>query len=281
MRGESTIAVEARLIFPDATTPYYQMGVWSFDQRHSVTNQADEFATIATDTLMAKRPGAKAQVRVTLTGGNPGDLKFLALSFADTKSKPAPLPPNRKAWGQTIDVPIRSQTDYPQGLKWCSPTGGSMILEYWSRQLHRPELNLTVPEMASRVLDGTRAGVGNWPFNTAVAGYFNGMRSYVTRLTDISELEDWIQAGIPIAANVSYSRLKGENKSGEGHLVVIVGFNKWGDILINDPGAQKERVRRVISRERFRAAWAESSNTVYLTYPEAAIIPEAKMGHWE
>ena len=46
-------------------------------------------------------------------------------------------------------------------------------------------MNLTVPEVAAVVYDDSFAGTGNWPFNTAFAGSFPGMRSYVTRLDDI------------------------------------------------------------------------------------------------
>jgi hypothetical protein len=219
---------------------------------------------------------------LTLTVSHSDDLKFLALNFADTKSKPpTPLAPNRNAWRKTIDVPLRTQSDFREGAKWCSPTGYSMILAYWARHLNRPELNLTVPETAARVFDPAWPSAGNWTFNTALGGHFPGMRSYVTRLTDISELEDWIEAGIPGACSLSYNRLKGQNKSGHGHLVVCVGFDKFGEIIVNDPGAERGQVRRTYSRQRFRAAWAESHNTVYLTYPEAAQIPKPKLAHWE
>lgn len=207
--------------------------------------------------------------------------RLLAFSLADTNVKPPPLPPNREAWRKTLDVPIRSQLEFRDGRKWCSPAGYSMILDYWARQLHRPEMTVTVPEMAARVFDPAWPGVGNWTFNTAAGGHFPGMRSYVTRLSDVSELEEWILAGIPVAASVSYNRLKREKESGNGHLVVCVGFNKRGDVVVNDPGADRDHVRRAFPRERFRKAWADSHNTVYLTYPEGARLPEAKLAHLE
>ena len=140
---------------------------------------------------------------------------------------------------------------------------------------------MTVPEAAQAVHDPNWPGTGNWPFNTAFAGSFKGMRGYVSQLTDVSELEDWIEAGIPIATSVSYNRLKGLNKSGSGHLIVCVGFAENGDIEANDPGTKLSNVRRTFSRDLFRQAWAESGNTVYIIHPENATIPPAKNGHWE
>jgi hypothetical protein len=181
-----------------------------------------------------------------------------------------------------VDVGARSQLDYPEGAKiWCSPTSTSMILDYWSHKLNRPELSLTVPDVAKSVYDSVYKGTGNWPCNTAFAGSFDGMRAYVSRLTDVSELEDWIEAGIPIATSVSYNRLKGKGTAGSGHLIVCVGFAENGDIIVNDPGTHLSNVRRTFSREIFQEAWADSANTVYIIYPENATIPAARFGHWE
>ena len=59
-------------------------------------------------------------------------------------------------------------------------------------------MNLTVPQVAASVYDQGFGGTGNWPFNTAFAGGFSGMRSCVTRLDDLSEVENWIAAGLPV-----------------------------------------------------------------------------------
>jgi len=281
LRGAGQLTIEARVVFPEATTRYYQLSVWSARERHSFTNQTDAFGTVAMETLMMKRSGGKVQARVTLTGGGADDLKYLAFSFADTKARPAALEPNRAAWGKKVGVRARSQWDFPGGANWCSPTGYSMVLDFWARRLHRPELGLTVPEMAKQAFDSGWSSAGNWTFNTAVGGHFAGMRSYVTRLTDISELEDWIEVGIPVCASVSYRRLEGKNESGQGHLIVVIGFDKHGDIIANDPGARPGWLRRIVPRADFQSAWADSNNTVYLTYPEAAKIPGPKLGHWE
>jgi hypothetical protein len=272
----------------DAKIPALRLATWRagtnrFSEPVSASRPA-QTAYIDTDTFKLPSPqrGGARLLLTFLDGARPGDLKFIGLSFRDSTAKPAPLAPNQRAWGKTVDVASRSQLDYPEGAKiWCSPTSTSMILDYWSRKLNRPELSLAVPEVARSVHDVIYKGAGNWPFNTAFAGSFKGMRGYVTRLTDISELEDWIEAGIPVATSVSYNRLKGRNTSGSGHLIVCVGFAENGDIIVNDPGTQLGNVRRNFSRDLFRQAWADSGNTVYIIYPENAALPAARFAHWE
>jgi hypothetical protein len=151
--------------------------------------------------------------------------------------------------------------------------------------LGRPELNIDVPRVASAVFDSELGGTGNWPFNTAFAGSFDGMRAYVTRLSDISELEDWIVAGIPVIISAPWHLLEpGRKDTGDGHLTVVVGFTETGDVVINDPATnlQKgQRVRHIYTRQNVINAWRHSRNTVYLVYPESAKIPADRFGHWD
>jgi hypothetical protein len=289
------LKIEARGIYPNHATKFYTLGLWSDDPsrhpRESVKGQADVDGDVHTDTLVLKRPAMKAQLRLTM-GGRPGtatdkhpSLKFVGLSFCDSR-KPDVLQPSLKtAWGKTLPVPERVQSGYDGPGGWCSPASLSMVLAYWSAVLHRPELDRPVPEMATGVNDPVYEGTGNWPFNTAYAGEFPGMRAYVTRLDDMTELEQWIAAGIPVVLSVS-SYLTNDRHDGRdnGHLIVCVGFTDKGDLIVNDPGVsikRGERVRRVYPRERLINAWKKSRNTVYLVYPETAAIPDDWHGHWE
>ena len=157
-----------------------------------------------------------------------------------------------------------------------------MALERWANVLNRPELNLDVPKVAAAVYDDEYGGTGNWPFNTAFAGSFKDMRAYVTRFDNISELEDWIAAGIPVIISAPWHLLEpGRHATGSGHLTVCIGFTKDGDVVINDPGTNpKKSVRHIYKRQNFIRAWAKSRNTVYLVYPVSAQVPENRFGHW-
>jgi len=159
-----------------------------------------------------------------------------------------------------------------------------MALARWSDVLHRPELNMDVPKVADEIHDNS-FGTGNWPFNTAFAGSFEGMRAYVTRLSDISELEDWIVAGIPVIISAPWHLLSpGREDTGNGHLTVCIGFTETGDVVINDPATNFQKgqhVRRIYKRDDVIKAWHESGNTVYLIYPETAQLPPDSSGHWD
>jgi hypothetical protein len=284
------LKIEAREVSPTVTTKFYTLGNWSSDDkifpRSSLRNQQDAGGSVDTDTLILTQPADTAQIRVTLGGTNAAlpVLSFLGASFANTKVPPAVRPPNRVAWGKIIATPERSQHGYPNANGWCSPASLSMVLARWSEILNRPEMNLTVPEVAAKVYDDDFASTGNWPFNTAFAGGFSGMRSYVTRFDDISEVEDWIAAGIPVILSTRWDWLSpGRPIDSEGHLIVCIGFTKTGDMIVNDPAAQLDRgqsVLQIYQRTNVIHSWTKSHNAVYLVYPANVEIPENRYGHW-
>ena len=284
------IMVEAKAIQPQHTTKFYTWGRWSPDDkvypRASVLNQKDADGDVRADTLALNAPAMAVQIRLTL-GGTDSTLpviKFLGISFCDTKVKPVVLAPNHAAWGEIIPTPERSQQSYPGGGGWCSPTSLSMALARWGMVSNRLDWNLDAPEVAAGVADhGFKFATGNWSYNTAFAGSLNGMRAYVTRFGDISELEDWIAAGIPVMISARYDLLKdGRADDFSGHLTVCRGFTKDGDLVINDPWTdiKVEGIRHIYKRANVMRAWATSHNTVYLVYPENAKIPTDRFGHW-
>jgi len=284
------LRVEASAISSNRPTWFYTWGVWSPDNqaqpRSSLRGQKDADGNMATDTLILTKPVEAAQLRVTLGGENGAMpvLKFLGLSFCNTKVSPTTRPPNRAAWGKIIPTPEHTQHGYVGEKGWCSPTSLSMDLARWAEILHRPEMNLDVPTVVAGVYDNGFGGTGNWPFNTAFAGSFSGIRSYVTRLDDLSEVEDWIASGIPVILSARWDwLLPGRPDDPAGHLIVCIGFTENGDVVVNDPATRLERgetVRRIYKREDVAHAWTKSHHAVYLVYPEGANIPEDRFGHW-
>jgi hypothetical protein len=287
LQNDSYLDVEARAVNADTTTKYYTMGLWSMNPdrhpRQSQTGQKDADGDVSTDTLILNRPANRLQLRITL--GNCGGsarsvLKFFAVSLSNTNISLPELPARREAWGKVIPVAERSQMVYPNGKTLCSPTTVSMIMSYWAQSLKRPELDRPVPDIVDAIYDSEWHGAGNWPFNMAYAGSFPGMRAYVARLSDVSELEAWIAQNLPVGLSLDYDRLRGKGPGPNGHLVVLVGFTKDSDPIINDPGTS-EHVRKTFPRKNLIEAWACSRNTVYLIYPENAKLPEDAFGHWD
>jgi len=285
------LKVEASAISSSHHTKFYTIANWSPDNkmfsRTSLRGQQDADGIVYTDTLVLDRLADSAQIRLT-PGGTTGalpSLKLLGLCFANTTVRPIAHSPNHAAWGKTISAPERSQFGYPGAKGWCSPASLSMVLARWARILHRPEMDLPVPQVAAAVYDRDFDGTGNWPFNTAFAGSFPAMKAYVTRFDDISEVEDWIAAGIPVILSARWDGLApGRPPDSEGHLIVCIGFTEEGDVITNDPATRVQRgefVRRIYKRENVIRAWMKSHNAVYLVYPEGARIPPDRFGHWE
>ena len=282
----ASLRVEAQARYPDRVTRFYVLGVWSLDApapaRRSFGGQRDDDGDVHTDTLSLVRPADRVQVRLTLdriAASEPTLLAFLGLSFLDTRAGvPSEPTPNLGPMG-ALPVPQRSQLVYEGGQAWCSPTAVSMLLTYWAERCGRPDWDRGVPEVAAGVFDPDWPGTGNWPFNTAYAGALPGMRGYVTRLAGLAELGTWLRSGVPVAASVSYPVLQGRPHSGNGHLVVCVGFDETGDVIVNDPGTRDE-IRRVFPQADFLRAWAHSHNTVYVVHPVDWAAPKDSAGHW-
>ncbi len=284
----AVLKVEARAIQDGVPTKWYTMADWSYDTslhpRESINGQKDDHGTVDTDTLRLKQPAQQIELNVTMQNDGTGEapsLKYLSVCFSDTQDPKADEPKASDAWGKTLDVPERAQNNYPNGGVLCSATSVSMMLWHYANVLNRPELNQDVPVVESMVWDSVFKGAGNWPFNTAYAGSFPGMRAYVARFAAISDLEKWIAAGLPVVCSVSFDLLRGKPLSPEesGHLIVLVGFTKDGDPVVNDP-AFKDSVRKSYPRADFEKAWLYSHRTVYLIYPADANVPTPSDGLW-
>ncbi len=286
MPGETApLEFSVQVSQPEGWSRPYVLGRWApgaqNELRTSVGGQSDQCAKVLTDTLVLTEPVSSLRVGVKRLGSE-GDvgLSFVGVSLLNSQIEVEPLGPVRSCWGTELAVPQLCQLDYEGGGVWCSPTSVGMVMSHWANVLHRDELRRTVPDLAAQVFDPAWGGTGNWPFNTAFAGGFSGIRGCVVRLGDVSELEAFVEAGVPVVVSVAYSVLKREPKrASDGHLIVCVGFTEKGDIIVNDP-AKKGRVRWVYGRKAFQDAWSRSRNTAYLVYPEDWELPVDSFGHW-
>lgn len=284
----AAIKIEARTVEAGTPSGWFTLGKWSPDAtlapRESQNGQKDHDGQVLTDTLVANKLVHQLQLRLSMSNLGTGKptIKLLTVSFLDSKAAPSADPATPSpAWGKVLDVPEKSQGAYPRGGVLCSPTSVSMTLGFWAKELNRPDLAKDVPEIESNVWDNVYSGAGNWPFNTAYVGSLPGMTAYVSRLNAISDLEQWIQIGVPVVCSVSFDMIRGLPLSPQesGHLVVLVGFDKNGDPVFNDP-AYKTGVHRTYKRADFEKAWLYSKRTVYLIYPETHSVPEDPLNLW-
>ncbi|MFN0072174.1 MAG: peptidase C39 family protein [Chloroflexota bacterium] len=277
----------ARVRSDGAWTGWYSFGEWSSDvsmgHRRSVNGQQDSVAKVSTDTLQLRRTADAYQLRVDLHSTANHVSPRLTLAAAVTTvnaTMPRSGVSDRIAPPMLLDVPERSQMIYPGGGEvWCSPTSTSMVMAYWSAQTGNAALDRPVPEVADGTYDPVYRGTGNWPFNTAYASEA-GLSGYVSRAGSIGEIERWLAAGVPVIASLGWSAgqlPEAPIASTRGHLLVIVGVNERGDVIVNDPAADTrrgQRVRRVYNRASFESLWlSHSGGTVYLIHPVDQVVP--------
>jgi hypothetical protein len=287
--GGSFLRVELRGVNETGqATKWYRLGDWAAEEtaftRTSVSGQDDENAAVNADILVAA-PGRAlhaVQARVTLlrphgTTDQPvlGTLHLLASAVPRDCEPSQPM----TALGTQLAVPSYSQLVHEGGQGWCSAASTAMVLSYWGvgpePVVSNPDS--LVPYTAKKIFDQGFGGCGNWPFNTAYASGFGGVRGFVTRLRSLNEAELFIEAGIPLVVSASYDRgeVPGLDYETDGHLTVLVGFTDQGDPVLNDPNsASNAEVRKAVGRAQWEAAWLRSSRgVVYVIYPDAVSLP--------
>ncbi|WP_235537266.1 C39 family peptidase [Nocardioides sp. Soil805] len=291
--GDSVVKVAVRARTADGrTSSWDSMAEWALDnpavRRRSLASQADDLGRVNVDTWVAATPVTQWQVRVTLyrsAATKPlvrvDRIGAVASAIAPRGNAPTSTP--GPGAGTVLDVPTYSQMThgghYPQwgggGEAWCSPTSTAMVLGYYGLQpgpfpdITAGHADAQVDHTARMVYDHAYGGTGNWAFNTAFASTLAGGDAYVTRLRDLREAEDYVVAGVPLVISVAFGarQLTGAPISASnGHLLVVVGFEADGDVVVNDPaGASNGAVRRVYDRAELEDVWLDASGgTAYV-----------------
>ncbi|HET6626345.1 MAG TPA: peptidase C39 family protein [Nocardioidaceae bacterium] len=275
-------------------------------RRTSLGQQSDDLARVAVDTWKSNfsMEFRSWQLRLTLyrrsgTRGTP----FVDTIGAMSSNLPVvdDVRTSRPGVARGITLPVLRYSqmihagDYPQygngGEAWCSPTSTSMVLGYYRRLpgateyawVRSPHRNRFVDHAARMTYDYAYRGTGNWSFNTAYAAQ-HADHAFVTRLRNLREAERFIKAGIPVVASVAFGRgeLDGAPiSSTNGHLMVIVGFTRAGDVVVNDPAARRNRgVRRTYDRGQFEDAWLPSSGGLAYIIRTGQKLPAGSPGNW-
>jgi hypothetical protein len=289
--GKSLVRVEVRAMATDGTTGSWDtMADWSRTgrpvARTTYSGQSDDLGRVSVDTWYAASSIASWQVRVTLMRPRGSSLavsleRVGGVASLDA-SAPRPTSAPGPAVGAVLPVPTLSQMvhegHYPQwgggGEAWCSAASTAMVLAYYGISptptgITPGHVDAVVDHTAKMVYDHGYDGTGNWAFNTAYAATLVAGDSYVTRMSGLREAEDFILDGVPLVVSVAFGRnqLAGAPiPASNGHLLVIVGFEADGDVIVNDPaGATNAEVRRVYDRAQFERIWISASGgTAYV-----------------
>lgn len=293
-----------------AETKWYVMGRWASDDadfhRTSVSQQGDDDGYVATDTFFSNDGISLRdyQLRVTLyrlagTHKTPVVREIGAVASALPADTSVPTSPLGGAEGIELKVPSYAQnlhigqyTNYGGGGEaWCSATSTAMVADYFGAYPSQQDLAKIDPSYVDPDVDvaaiGTYDydydGTGNWPFNVAYAAHY-GLSGEVTQLRSLNEAEQFIKAGIPLITSVSFksSELDGAGYSTDGHLMVIVGFTKTGDVITRDPASNSDAgVRNVYKRGQFENVWlpaTRSDGIVYVIHPSRMPLPRSESG---
>jgi len=299
----SWIELLIQLTDTESDSPWYSLGVWAGHGStpnqpasrpgariwpHSVNDQADERATVDTDTLRCHEPCTSFKLRLRLFSVD-GQVLPTVRRIAVTWSDPKPRAENLatagqggrpELWNQVLEgVPLCSQMIFAdEGKVWCSPTALAMILGYWQGDSPCEEL---VPHTAAGVYDHVFKGHGNWAFNVAWAGSL-GFEAQVVRFASLAELEPWLGAQVPVVLSVSWDNQKGRTLTNapvdksSGHLTLLVGFDAVGNPVMHEPASPNPAtVRRTYDRRELETRWLTASGgAAYLIYPRGHKVPE-------
>ncbi|MDK2930855.1 MAG: hypothetical protein PWR07_986 [Bacillota bacterium] len=256
--------IEVRAGFDDSRwTRWYEIARWGRLRSPGTPGlKKDQSGFVNEDTLELSSKASVLQYRVTLISEDRNAtpvLKLVALCYADTTSEAAvpafapPSDPSQAPWVRDLPVPFRSQRSEDPSIagRICSPTCVAMVLEYHG-------VSVPTATVAAQAYDTFNSIYGNWPFNTAAAALY-GFEAYVTRFPGFEPVQDEIAAGRPVIISIRFGpgQLKGGPlRSTSGHLILVRGFTKDGDVIVNDPAGRTEAEGHVVyKRDELLRAW--------------------------
>jgi hypothetical protein len=156
-------------------------------------------------------------------------------------------------------VPAHSQMMYSDGGEaWCSPVSLSMVMAYWADRTGKKNLDQPIPTVVRGSYDYAYGGNGNWLLNTAYASSL-GFDASVRRFSTLEEVERCLAAGVPIVASIAWKRdeLSGRPiPESEGHLFVIRGFDRSGDIVVRSGRPRRLACQAYLPPRRVRSGLA-------------------------
>lgn len=193
--------------------------------------------------------------------------RSLGVTWYDTKTKVAFADRGKSpTWGTVFNVESRSQTveDPKIAARICSPTSTSMALDYFGAKL-------TTAAFAQLVYDPESDLYGNWSVNVSTAAEVLRGEAFAVHMRDFTEIENEIIQNRPVVLSHSWKKGELSNapiESSSGHLILVIGFTKEGDLVVNDPAAKPGEVRRIYKRNEIARTWQKNgAGIVYIFRP--------------
>jgi hypothetical protein len=264
-------------------SPWLYIGQWG---RTPVTDSMDRMVRfdrgiVNVDNLTLDSPANAYQIRATLLSFaidpevNPS-VRRITVSYSGVVDDPAEREKLTKVdkiegdWARSLPVPFRAQgiEVKPLAGQICSPTSTSMVLEYCG-------VNLPTQENALAIYDEDHDMFGNWGRAVQRAGEL-GLDAWIQRFRNWDQVKAMIARGQPIVAGIKFK--KGEFPSAlytetAGHLIVIRGFTKSGDVIVNDPADRHKGNGVVYKADELGHAWFGCGGVGYVIRKPATSNP--------
>lgn len=253
-------------------SPWFYLGSWGKIVGREERTTVNSFGKVDIDTLILRQPADAYQVRVNFYATGLDDrvnpsLRRLAVCYSGVVADDArraelvTLVSMPADFAHDIPVPFRAQGNAAKPLRpeICSPTSVSMVMQYLGR-------DLPTEENALAMYDSEYDMFGNWGKAVAWAGE-NGFDAWLTRFRTWDQVKATIATGQPIIASIRFK--KGECPSfvfdhTAGHLLVIRGITKDGDIIVNDPASRTRGNGAVYKADEMAKAWIAHGGVGYI-----------------
>jgi hypothetical protein len=251
-------------------SPWLYIGQWGRTLFDEPRPEEFDHGAVNVDNLLLDRPASAVRIRAKLQsfsldkGVNPSIRRIAVVCSGqvnDQRLFDALMPPVpiEGEWRRDLGVPYRPQGDGYKSFSGviCSPTSTSMVLQFFG-------VNRTTDENALAIYDPEHDMFGNWGRNIARAGEL-GMDAWIDRFRSWDKVKACIAIGQPIVANIRFK--KGEfpsnvQPSSAGHLIVIRGFTKDGDVIVNDPANRAKGNGVIYKANELAKAWFDNSGGV-------------------
>lgn len=250
----AALEMHAQVRVGESWSRWFLLGTEEHSGYRSPRRQEDASGYVDVDTLKLTRPAQAFRYRFVFSRARKPPELVLAAVAVSNQDAPQEAPAFKSGpWVRELKVKPRSQLEEQERYRHniCSPTTLAMAMDFAG-----------VSRATARVADAARdreSGLyGAWPANTALAGRL-GLQARVARLDSLLDLQDEIAAGRPVAVSVTFGpgELHGSPmKKTAGHLFLVTGFTKQGDVIVMDPaGPSRSQVRRVYQRGQFHRVW--------------------------
>ena len=241
----------------------FSLGNFSISNSYSFSTR-NSFGEVNVDTLRFYSKIKKFSLKIKIYNNSKTQkiIKLINVTLTDRDRAPLikRIIPEKKV---DLNIPKISQmiqqVNYNEDI--CSPTSLSMVLNYYG-------IKTSTLNVVSSVMDKTQNIYGNWLFNTLYAST-RGLYSFIARINSYEELYYYLSRNISVIASITFGPGELKNspiKKTAGHLVVIRGIDKKGDIIVNDPASKDNKgVTRVYDAIEFANAWFKNKyGTAYL-----------------